>query len=62
MKAKWFAIKFFKNYFKDVKAGVHYNVRDRLEKRKVKIVIPKDLELGWHVIKAEKFRFVFIQK
>jgi ubiquinone/menaquinone biosynthesis C-methylase UbiE len=49
------AIKLFENYFKNVKASVHYNVIDTLEKRKVKIVVPKDLELGWHiVIKAKK--------
>jgi hypothetical protein len=49
------AIKLFENYFKNVKASVHYNVIDTLEKRKIKIAIPKDLELGWHiVIKAEK--------
>ena len=45
----------FSKFFGNVQISVHYNVIDTEEKRKIKIEIPEDYELGWHIIvKAEK--------
>ncbi|MEW5693623.1 MAG: class I SAM-dependent methyltransferase [Candidatus Hydrogenedentota bacterium] len=42
--------KLLKKYFKNVKLSVEYNVIDTEKKRKVKIKVPEDYELGWHLI------------
>jgi ubiquinone/menaquinone biosynthesis C-methylase UbiE len=45
----------FKKFFKNVGVSIHYNVIDTDEKRKVKIEMPKEYKLGWHlVVKGEK--------
>ena len=40
----------FSKYFKDCSAEVRYNVIDLPEQRKVKVNVPDEYELGWHVI------------
>jgi ubiquinone/menaquinone biosynthesis C-methylase UbiE len=37
-------------YFKDVSVGVRYNVVDVPGKRKVKLSIPDEVGLGWHLV------------
>jgi ubiquinone/menaquinone biosynthesis C-methylase UbiE len=45
----------FSQYFKSCSVEVRYNVIDLPEQRKVKISIPDDYELGWHlIVKAVK--------
>jgi len=49
------AIDLFEELFRNVEASVHYNVIDLPEKRKVKVDIPSEYELGWHlVVKGRK--------
>ena len=40
----------FSGYFKDCSAEVRYNVIDLPEQRKVKVNVPDEYELGWHLI------------
>lgn len=40
----------FERYFEDVEVGVHYNVIDTPQQRKVKLDISDKYELGWHLI------------
>lgn len=45
----------FSQYFKSCSVEVHYNVIDLPEQRKVKVNLPNDYELGWHlIVKAVK--------
>ena len=51
------AIELFGKFFGSVEASVYYNVIDLPHKRKVKVDIPNEYELGWHiVVKAVKGR------
>ncbi|MFC1908561.1 class I SAM-dependent methyltransferase [Chloroflexota bacterium] len=40
----------FSKYFKACSVEVRYNVIDLIEQRKVKVVVPDEYELGWHLI------------
>lgn len=40
----------FEKWFEDVTVEVRYNVIDTSQQRKVKIEIPEECELGWHLI------------
>jgi hypothetical protein len=40
----------FSRYFNEVSAKVYYNVVDLPGKRKFKLNIPDEYELGWHII------------
>jgi ubiquinone/menaquinone biosynthesis C-methylase UbiE len=44
------AKKAFSPWFKDIQTTVRYNVIDTPNQRKVKISIPEEYELGWHLI------------
>ena len=45
----------FSQYFKSCSVDVRYNVIDLPEQRKVKVSVPDEYELGWHlIIKATK--------
>ena len=45
----------FSQYFKSCSIEVHYNVIDLPEQRKVKVSLPDEYELGWHlIVKAVK--------
>ncbi|MFC2010269.1 class I SAM-dependent methyltransferase [Chloroflexota bacterium] len=44
------AITLFSRYFRSCTVEVHYNVIDLPEQRKVKVDIPDEYELGWHLI------------
>jgi ubiquinone/menaquinone biosynthesis C-methylase UbiE len=49
------AFRLFDKWFLDPEIQVRYNVVDLRGRRKVKLNIPDDLELGWHIIiKAKK--------
>jgi ubiquinone/menaquinone biosynthesis C-methylase UbiE len=49
------AIAVFSHLFKNLDVSVHYDVIDTERERKLKIAIPKDNDLGWHlIIKGEK--------
>ena len=49
------AINLFEKFFGSVEASVHYNVIDLPQKRKVKVDVPNEYELGWHlIVKATK--------
>jgi ubiquinone/menaquinone biosynthesis C-methylase UbiE len=40
----------FGRFFEDVEVGVHYPVIDMPEKRKIKVTIQAENELGWHIV------------
>jgi ubiquinone/menaquinone biosynthesis C-methylase UbiE len=45
----------FSKWFANIVTEAHYNVIDLPDQRKVKVVVPLEYELGWHlVVKAEK--------
>jgi ubiquinone/menaquinone biosynthesis C-methylase UbiE len=44
------AVSLFSRYFNEVSAKVYYNVVDLPGKRKFKLNIPDEYELGWHII------------
>ena len=45
----------FSHWFKQITTEVHYNVIDLPDRRKVKVDIPGEYELGWHlIVKAVK--------
>ena len=45
----------FSQYFKSCSVEVRYNVIDLPEQRKVKVSVPDEYELGWHlIVKAVK--------
>ena len=45
----------FSQYFRSCSVEVHYNVIDLPEQRKVKVSLPDEYELGWHlIVKAVK--------
>ena len=44
------ARKAFSPWFKDIQTKVRYNVIDTPHQRKVKISVPEEYELGWHLI------------
>jgi ubiquinone/menaquinone biosynthesis C-methylase UbiE len=44
------AISLFSKYFREVSARVYYNVIDLPGRRKFKLNIPDEYELGWHII------------
>jgi ubiquinone/menaquinone biosynthesis C-methylase UbiE len=49
------AIGLFSKWFSNIITEVHYNVLDLPDQRKVKIDVPPEYALGWHlVLKAEK--------
>ncbi len=43
-------IDLFSNYFRNCTAEVRYNVIDLPQQRKVKVEVPDEYELGWHLI------------
>ena len=44
------AVSLFSRYFNEISAKVYYNVVDLPGKRKFKLNIPDEYELGWHTI------------
>jgi ubiquinone/menaquinone biosynthesis C-methylase UbiE len=44
------AVSLFSKYFNEISAKVYYNVVDLPRKRKFKLNIPDEYELGWHII------------
>lgn len=49
------AIALFSQYFRSCSVEVRYNVIDLPEQRKVKVSLPDEHELGWHlIVKAVK--------
>ncbi len=52
----------FRPFFREIKASVHYNVIDLPQRRKYKIGIEDELELGWHIIAICKGKNFLIQR
>lgn len=44
------AYELFSPYFEEIQITIHYNCLDLPSSRKVKLTLPKDCELGWHLI------------